>query len=70
VGPEELRRFPELDRGIIRLARMSGVLEFEPCLFAFVGALLGRYVKWVVAKAKGATGTVVATQPARRVRRR
>jgi hypothetical protein len=56
VGPEELRRFPELDRGILRLARMSGVLEFDPCLFAFVGALLGRYVRWVVAKVKGAAG--------------
>jgi hypothetical protein len=53
VGPEELRRFPELDRGIIRLTRKSSVYEFEPCLFAFVGALLGRCVKWVVAKVKG-----------------
>jgi hypothetical protein len=58
VGPEELCRFPELDRGIIRLVRRSGFLEFEPCLFSFVGALLGRYVKWVVAKVKDAATAV------------
>jgi hypothetical protein len=54
VVPEELRRFKELDRGIIRLARRAGVLEFEPCLFGFVGALLGRYVEWIVTGAKTA----------------
>jgi hypothetical protein len=60
MGPEELRRFPELDRGILRLARKSSVLEFDPCLFGFVGALLGRYVRWVVASvtAKAAAGAV------------
>jgi hypothetical protein len=37
VGPEELRRFAELDRGIIRLVQRSHSLEFEPRLFGSWG---------------------------------
>jgi hypothetical protein len=53
IADEELVRFRELDKGSIRLARRSGIVEFEPCLFPFVGALLRRYVQWVVGPRDG-----------------